>query len=71
MKAKFVTDGNWEDSRRRTVRATMDSDKIINEKFLSRAVDYFKSQVPYVDDIEDFEHFYIDGKMYDSNFWSR
>lgn len=71
MKAEFVTDGDWECKRRRTIRAEMNAEKIIKAKSFSEAVEYFKSQVPYIDNIDYFEYFYIDGKRYDDNFWSR
>lgn len=71
MKATFTTDGNPEDKRRRTVRALMDSDRIINAPTLQDAIEYFKSQVPYVDTIESFEFFKIGNKEYETDCWNQ
>lgn len=71
MKAVFVTDGNWNDKRRRTVRDFMDADKILNAASLQDAIDYFQSQIYYVNSIEDFEFFTIEDKTYEADFWER
>lgn len=71
MNATFTTDGNWNEKRHRTVREFIDADKILNAASLQDAVDYFQSQVLYVDSITDFEFFTIEDKTYDANFWKR
>jgi hypothetical protein len=68
MKATFRTDGN-SDTRRRIIKAQMDADKIINSKSLQNAIDYFQSQISYIDSIENFEFFIINGKTYEAEFW--
>lgn len=69
MRATFTTDGNWGEKRRRVVNERMNPDPLINASTLQDALEYFKSQVQYVDEIEEFETVVIDGKEYYDDHW--
>lgn len=71
MKATFVTDGNWDEKRRRIVRERMLPSKVLEAESLEEAIEYFKSQVTYLDEIESFEYFVIDNKKIYSSFWEK
>ena len=68
MHAVFRTDGS-DEKRERVVRQEMDIDKILGATTLEDAIEYFKSQVSYIDSIEDFAYLVIDGETFEADFW--
>jgi hypothetical protein len=68
MKAAFLIK-NCNEKCHRIITARIDAKKILNADTLQTAINYFISEIEFINEAFDFEFFEIEGKKFDADFW--